>query len=107
MPDRCLSAPPPRCVQPTKPAGQPPLKFMFPVGGIGFGSGGVGNGTACGSSTSPPSTVAPPAIVSALTLPPLPPPQAPTPVRGVDRVPWIAVVAPISFMFPLVPTFPP
>ena len=38
-----------------------------------------------------------------LTLPEL---QVPTPVRGVDSVPLIVVVLPISLRLPLVPTLP-
>src|SRR5438128_4843275 len=37
----------------------------------------------------------------------LPDVQAPTPVRGVDKLPLICTLLPLSVWFPFVPTFPP
>src|SRR5687768_5217090 len=85
-------------------AGQPLLIMtLLPDGGIGLGSGGVGNVTVCGSCTSPPPMVAPPVSVAALTPPAL---HEPTPVRGVDSVPLIVVVLPRPSRLPFVPTLP-
>src|SRR5688572_6003437 len=88
------------------PPGHPEvlLKPVADVGGSGLGVSGVGKATFCGSSTSPSSTLAPPASVSAVTLPLV---QAPTPDRGVDSDPLIVVVFPASVTLPLVPTLPP
>src|SRR5688572_8139342 len=84
--------------------GHAPLSMtLLPHAGIGLGRGGVGNVTVCGSCTRPPVMLAPPLNVAALTPPVL---QLPTPVRGVDSVPLMAVVAPTPSRLPLVPTLP-
>src|SRR3954464_5924056 len=85
------------------PAGQAEflLNGVEVVGGSGLGTAGVGNGTFCGSSIRPSSTLALPLTVNAVTLFAV---HAPTPERGVDSEPWIVVGLPISARLPLVPT---
>ena len=71
------------------------MKLLFMptavVGGIGYGGGGVSYSTTCGSSTRPSLTVALPVTVNAVTLLVV---HEPTPVRGVDSVPWMVVGVP-------------
>src|SRR5262245_7857440 len=85
-------------------AGQPVflLNEVLPVGGCGLGSGGVVNVTACGSCTKPRCGALP--AVAAVTLLAV---QAPTPERGVERVPQIVVGLPTSARLPFDPTSPP
>src|SRR5579863_305196 len=88
---------------------------MVVVGGNGLGRAGVVSTTACGKFTSPPVThaaggaaVQPETVACPLSdqasTPPLA--QFPTPVLGVDMVPYTTAL-PLSFRFPLEPMLPP
>src|SRR5687768_4220394 len=81
-----------------------PLTATPVVGGIGDGSSGSGQETACGSLMMPSDIEAPLWVLTAVMAPSW---QVPTPLRGVESDPLTIVWPPCSCRLPLVPTCPP